>query len=74
MWNALSSTLKAAICLWGGTHSVRAQGFTRPKIFTYGYQVKGKRKSSTRLKKLPGAAVSKWAAAVFAITKAGAFF
>lgn len=32
------------------------------------------KKSSTRLEKLPGSAVSKWAAAVFAITQAGAIF
>lgn len=61
-------------CLGGGTSSVRVQGFTHPKSFTYGHQVKGKGKNSTRLEKLPGAAVSKWAAAGFAITKAGGVF
>lgn len=57
----------------GGGKSVRAQGFTHPKIFTYAHQLKGKGRNLTALAKLPGAIVSKWAAAAFAITEAGAF-
>lgn len=42
-------------------------------LLTMSGQREGK-KNSMRLEQLPGSAVSKWAAAVFAITKAGAFF
>lgn len=47
-----ASTLKTVVCRGrGGARSVRARGFTHPKIFTYGHQVKGKGKHSTRLEK-----------------------
>lgn len=70
---ALSSTFKTATA-GGRDPSVRAQVFIHPKIFTYGQQAKGKRKNTARLEKLPGAVISKWTAAVFAISQAGAFF
>lgn len=47
--NVPASRLKTAICLGGKGPSVSAQGFTRPKTFTYGHQVKGKGKNPAAL-------------------------
>lgn len=56
---------------WGEGPSVSAQGFTRPEIFTYGHQVKGKGENTAALKNyLHAAAAGECAAAGFAITKA----
>lgn len=50
--NVPASILKTAICLGevGEGPPVSAQGFTRPKIFTYGHQVKGKGKTQLHFK------------------------
>lgn len=61
-------------CLGGGATLSERRVLHILKSLLMDVRSKGREKNSTRLEKLPGSAVGKWAAAVFAITKAGAFF